>query len=150
MRLTASQIASIYGIPPEMIGGETGGSLSYSSPEQRQIELVQFSLLPWLALMESHLSALLPRGQFVKFDADVLIRPDAQTRMEVMERKRLIGYDNIDGLRAGEDEAPLPDGKGQDYTPLPIAAGVKVSPPHIRDASDPRLRLVTDQRESHG
>jgi phage portal protein BeeE len=69
MRLTASQIASIYGIPPEMIGGETGGSMSYSSPEQRQIELVQFSLLPWLALLESHLSNLLPRGQYVKFDA---------------------------------------------------------------------------------
>lgn len=150
MRLTASQIASIYGIPPEMIGGETGGSLNYSSPEQRQIELVQFSLLPWLALLESHFSALLPRGQFVKFDADVLIRPDAKTRMEVMERKRMIGYDNVDGLRASEDEAPLPGGAGTDYTPLPIAAGVKVSPPHIRDASDPRLRLVTDPKESHG
>ena len=142
MRLTASTIAAIYGIPPEMIGGETGGSMSYSSPEQRQIELVQFSLLPWLALLESHLSALLPRGQYVKFDPDVLIRADLLTRFAVYEKKRLIGWDNIDGLRAQEDEPPLPDGKGQDYTPLPIASNAVISPPAIRSNEPGPLRLI--------
>jgi HK97 family phage portal protein len=142
MRLTASTIASIYGIPPEMIGGETGGSMSYSSPEQRQIELVQFSLLPWLALLESHLSALLPRGQYVKFDPDVLIRADLLTRFEVHEKKRLIGWDNIDGLRALEDEPPLPNGAGQDYTPLPIASNAVISPPAIRSDEPGPLRLI--------
>ncbi|MFJ5644052.1 phage portal protein [Streptomyces sp. NPDC093223] len=142
MRLTASTIASIYGIPPEMIGGETGGSMSYSSPEQRQIELVQFSLLPWLALLESHLSALLPRGQYVKFDPDVLIRADLLTRFEVHEKKRLIGWDNIDGLRALEDEPPLPGGAGQDYTPLPIASNAVISPPAIRSENPGPLRLI--------
>lgn len=142
MRLTASTIASIYGIPPEMIGGETGGSMSYSSPEQRQIELVQFSLLPWLALLESHLSALLPRGQYVKFDPDVLIRADLLTRFEVHEKKRLIGWDNIDGLRALEDEPPLPNGAGQDYTPLPIASNTVISPPTIRSDEPGPLRLI--------
>lgn len=142
MRLTASTIASIYGIPPEMIGGETGGTMSYSSPEQRQIELVQFSLLPWLALLESHLSALLPRGQYVKFDPDVLIRADLLTRFEVHEKKRLIGWDNIDGLRALEDEPPLPNGAGQDYTPLPIASNATISPPAIRSADSGPLRLI--------
>lgn len=154
MRLTASQIASIYGIPPEMIGGETGGSMSYSSPEQRQIELVQFALLPWLSLMESHLSMLLPRGQFVKFDADRLIRADEKTRFEVHEKKRLIGYDNIDGIRADENLPPLPDGKGQDYTPLPIAAGAKVSVPPIRSLDggqpDAQLHIVKTPRGNHG
>jgi HK97 family phage portal protein len=155
MRLTASQIAAIYGIPPEMIGGETGGNLSYSSPEQRQIELVQFALLPWLSLLESHFSALLPRGQCVRFDADRLIRPDEKTRFEVHEKKRLIGYDNIDGIRAEENLPPLPGGAGTDYTPLPIAAGAKISPPAIRSEEDPRegaeLHVITPQRrERHG
>jgi len=152
MRLSASQIAAIYGIPPEMIGGETGGSMSYSSPEQRQIELVQFALLPWLSLLESHLSALLPRGQCVKFDADRLIRADEKTRFEVHEKKRLIGYDNIDGIRAEENKPPLPDGKGQDYTPLPIAAGAKVSVPPIRSDQAPEqaLHLIKPRRGNHG
>jgi HK97 family phage portal protein len=151
MRLTASQIAAVYGIPPEMIGGETGGNLSYSSPEQRQIELVQFSLLPWLALLESHLSALLPRGQYVKFDADVLVRADLKTRFEVHEKKRLIGWDNVDGLRATENEPPLPGDAGTDYTPLPIAAGAKISPPAIRSLDDDgHLKLVPTPRGNHG
>lgn len=152
MRLSASQIAAIYGIPPEMIGGETGGSLSYSSPEQRQIELVQFSLLPWLSLLESHFSALLPRGQCVRFDADRLIRADEKTRFEVHEKKRLIGYDNIDGIRAEENKPPLPNGKGQDYTPLPIAAGATVSVPPIRSEQAPEkaLHLIRPQRGNHG
>jgi HK97 family phage portal protein len=156
MRLTASTIASIYGIPPEMIGGETGGSMSYSSPEQRQIELVQFSLLPWLALLESHLSALLPRGQYVKFNPDVLIRADVKTRFEAYEKARLIGLNNIDELRAMEDEAPLPNGQGQDYTPLPLAAGATVNVPAIRsdgggeESGDGRLRLIETTRRDHG
>ena len=156
MRLTASQIAAVYGIPPEMIGGETGGSMSYSSPEQRQIELVQFSLLPWLALLESHLSALLPRGQYVKFDSDVLIRADMATRMEAYEKQRLIGFDNVDGIRAQENRPPLPDGVGQDYTPLPLAAGKPVAVPAIRGNEDPsiedgRLRLISPRKErDHG
>lgn len=155
MRLTASQIAAIYGIPPEMIGGETGGSMSYSSPEQRQIELVQFSLLPWLSLLESHLSALLPRGQFVKFDADVLVRADMKTRIEAYEKMRLIGYDSVDGIRAMENEAPLPNGAGSDYTPLPLAAGKPVAVPAIREREgeyeDGRLRLIRNEKgTSHG
>ncbi|SMF87475.1 phage portal protein, partial [Streptomyces sp. Amel2xC10] len=71
-RLSATQVAAIYGIPPEKIGGETGGSYTYSSPEQRQIEFIQDALLPYLVKLENHLSALLPRGQFIKFNADAL------------------------------------------------------------------------------
>ncbi len=154
MRLTAATIAHIYGIPPEMIGGETGGSMSYSSPEQRQIELVQFSLLPWLTLLESHLSALLPRGQYVKFDPDMLIRADMKTRFETYEKQRLIGYDNIDGIRSREDLPPLPGGAGTDYTPMPLAAGATVAVPAIRsdddEGEDGRLRLVETPRRDHG
>lgn len=151
MRLTASQIASIYGVPPEMIGGETGGSMSYSSPEQREIELVQFSLLPWMTKLESHLSALLPRTQCVKFDADSLIRVDALTRWSIYERARLIGGMNLDEIREREDLAPLPDGQGQDYTPLPIQSGTSITVPQVRDGrpEQDRLRLVR-RREAEG
>ena len=131
--------------------------MSYSSPEQRQIELVQFSLLPWLALLESHLSALLPRGQYVKFDPDVLIRADMKTRFEVYQMARMIGFDNIDNLRAREDEPPIPDGSGKDYTPLPVVAGKPVGLPSVRsddgeeETRDGRLRLVEIPKErDHG
>ncbi|GHA01438.1 phage portal protein [Streptomyces echinoruber] len=151
-RLGATQIASIYGIPPEKIGGETGGSYTYSSPEQRQIEFIQDALLPYLVKIENHLSALLPRGQYIKFNADALIRVDILTRHTVYEKQRLIGKNSLDEIRAVEDEAPLPDGKGADYTPLPIQAGANVTVPQVRGhrTSDPGLHLIKTPRESHG
>jgi HK97 family phage portal protein len=118
MRLTASQIASIYGVPPEMIGGETGGSYTYSSPEQRQIEFVQFALLPWLTTLEEAFNRLLPRGQYVKFNADAIIRVDIRTRYQTYLQARQMGKNSIDEIREFEDEAPLPNGQGTDYTPL--------------------------------
>ncbi|MET7479544.1 phage portal protein [Streptomyces sp. NPDC005648] len=151
MKLGATQLAAIYGIPPELIGGETGGSMSYSSPQQRELELIQFGLLPYMSKLESHFSDLTPRGQCVKFDADHLIRLDPLTRWSIWEKTRLIGGMNIDEIRNREDMPPLPDGKGQDYTPLPIAAGVNITPPTIRsDDDDPRLRLIPGKGQQHG
>jgi HK97 family phage portal protein len=140
MRLGATQIAAIYGIPPEMIGGETGGNLSYSSPEQREIEFVQFSLLQWLVKLESHFSALLPPGQYVKFNVDAMIRTDVATRYSSYAIAREIGMLSIDEIRALEDMPPLPGAKGNDYTPLGLKAQTKQQLPQIRDAE--HLRLV--------
>jgi HK97 family phage portal protein len=146
MRLTASQIAAIYGIPPEMIGGETGGNLSYSSPEQREIEFVQFSLLQWLVKLESHFSALLPPGQYVKFNVDSLIRTDVATRYSSYQTARMIGMLSIDEIRALEDMPPLPGGAGQDYTPLAVKQ-LAAAGPQLRDAEfdgDGDLAVITD------
>ncbi|MGQ4513688.1 phage portal protein [Streptomyces sp. DW26H14] len=150
LNLGATQIAAIYGIPPEMIGGETGGSMSYSSPEQREIELIQFGLLPYLTKLEAHLSALLPRGQSARFDADAMIRTDIATRWSVYEKQRLIGARNIDEIRGDENLPPLPNGKGEDYTPLPIQAGVAVTPPTVRSDDEGRLRLIRSEEKDHG
>lgn len=132
MRLTATQIANIYGIPPERIGGETGTSMTYQNVEQQSIEFVQFTLLPWLRKLEDAFSALLPRGQYVKFNADALIRSDILTRYATYEKARLIGLMSIDEIRALEDLPPLPNGQGADHTPLPLAAGTQITVPQVR------------------
>ncbi|MEV7394337.1 phage portal protein [Streptomyces sp. NPDC091215] len=152
LKLGATQLAAIYGVPPELIGGETGGSMSYSSPEQREIELIQLTLLPWMSKLESHLSMLTPRGQCVRFDADALIRLDPLTRWSIYEKQRLIGGANIDEIRNKENMPPLPDGQGQDYTPLPIASGSLIRPPAIRGGADEdaRLRLIRGKEADSG
>lgn len=118
MRLGASQIASIYGIPPEMIGGETGKSMTYSNTEMQAIQFLEFTLLPWLTKLETSLSALLPGTQYVKFNVDALIRSDSATRYTNYKTAREIGLMSVDEIRALEDLPPLPDGQGEDYTPL--------------------------------
>lgn len=122
MKMTTNAIASIYGIPPEMIGGESGSSMTYQNVEQQQINFVMFTLRPWLVTLESAFSALLPDRQYVKFNADALIRADLKTRWEVNQIRLTTGAANIDEIRAQEDESPLPNGQGQKYGPAAPAA----------------------------
>jgi len=117
-RLSATQVASIYGIPPEMIGGESGKSLTYSTVELNQLHFVTNTLRPWLVRLEAAFSSLMPSPQYVRFNVDALIRADTKTRYEVHRTAREIGLNNIDELRELEDLHPLPNGQGQDYTPL--------------------------------
>lgn len=157
MRLTSSQIASIYGIPPEMIGGETGHSMTYQNVEQQSINFVQFTLLPWLTKLEDVLSTLLPRNQYVKFNVDGLIRTDAATRYANYEKAREVGLLSIDEIREMEDMSPLPREQGNDYTPLAVLTAQAKTPPAAANplAEPPAetpvarlLRLVNEERPS--
>lgn len=117
-KLNATQVATIYGIPPEEIGGETGSSLTYSTVEMNQHRLAALTLRPWMAKLEQEFSAWIYRPRFVKFNVDAMIRVDTRTRYDVHKIAREIGLNNRDELRTLEDLPPLPDGQGQDYTPL--------------------------------
>lgn len=128
-RLNATQVATIYGIPPEMIGGESNSSLTYSTVESNLINFTTFTLRPWLAKLEQEFTSWLIQQRFVKFNVDAMIRVDTKTRYEVHRIAREIGLDNIDELRALEDKPPLPNGQGQDYTPLNIKAAASKETP---------------------
>lgn len=121
-RLNATQVATIYGIPPHMIGGDSGESLTYSTVELNQIQFLTNTLRPWLAKLEQEFSSWLPRPQFVRFNVDALLRVDTKTRYDVHQIARNIGLNNVDELRVIEDLPPLPDGQGQDYAPLKLGA----------------------------
>ncbi len=108
MKMNATQIAAIYGIPPEWVGGETGGSLTYNSPEQNSLHVYTTVLLPWLTLIEDHLSALLPERQFVKFNPDGILRGDTKTRYESHAVAIQSGFLTIDEVREMENRPPLP------------------------------------------
>ena len=121
IKATATQVASIFTVPPEMIGGESGGSLTYNTVEQQAIQFLTYTVRPWLVRFEEALSAkLMPRPQYVQFSVDGLIRVDTEARYRIHKMAREIGLRNIDEIRALEDEAPLPDGQGQSYAPLAL------------------------------
>lgn len=116
-QLTANQIAAIYGIDPEEVGGVPANSLTYNNEEHRQTKRIA-NIRPWLVRFEAGVSKLLPERQYVKFNADAVVRSDLKSRHSVYEIDRNIGLMSIDELRALEDLPPLPDGKGEDHTPL--------------------------------
>lgn len=115
MKLNATQIANIFGVPPEMAGGESGHSMTYHNVEQQQISFVQHTLRPWLVLLENALSDLLPDRQYVKFNTDALVRADIKTRYEAHHIALLDGWKSKDEIRSLEDLQPLPDGEGASY-----------------------------------
>lgn len=130
MRLNATQIAAIYGVPPEMVGGESGGSMTYANVEQQSINLVTITLRPWLVRLESVLSGLLSGRQFVRFNVDAMIRTDLLSRYQAHQIALTSGWRNADEVRALEDLPPLPDGAGQVFKPL-------IPPPPAPPPADP-------------
>lgn len=115
MKLTATQIASVYGIPPEMIGGETGSSLTYATVEQNMLNFATLTMRPWFVRAEEALSALLPRPQYVRFNIDAMVRADLLTRMQAHEIGLRTGLETLDEGRALEDRPPLTESQKSEW-----------------------------------
>lgn len=154
MQLNATQVAAIYGVPAHRIGGGTaGGSITYSNSESEQIGLITDTLDPWLVRIETALEAALPERQYVRFNRDARIRTDTSTRYEVYQTARNIGLRNIDEIRELEDEPPLPNGQGKDYTPLMVLvakAGNRLAPSDQQAAKEAQQILQGKPGQGQG
>lgn len=88
-KLSATEIARIFRVPPWMIGADAGSSMTYSNVESQALAFVTYSLRPWLVLIEQALTAdpdLFPPGTYAEFLLDALLRADSATRSEVYAR----------------------------------------------------------------
>lgn len=140
MKLSATQIANIYGLPPEDLGGARGNSLTYTTVELNQLERV-LAIRPWLVAIEHVFASLLPDRQYVRFNADAIIRADIRTRWEVHRIAVELGARNLDEVRRAEDEPPLPDGKGQEYMTPALKAARTPAPMPAERAPVPSERM---------
>lgn len=107
LKLSATQIASIYGVPPEEVGGDRGNSLTYSTLEQDDLRFNARVVRPWAVRLEEALTAAMPRPQYAKFNLDANVRADLKTRMEAHEIAQRAGVATNDEVRRLEDRAPL-------------------------------------------
>jgi hypothetical protein len=119
MQLNATHIASIYDLPPNRVGGKSGDSLTYSTVEQNQLQVIE-ALRPWLVRLEYGFSDLLPNRRVIAFNTDALLKTDLKTRTEIYQIQRNIGLRTTDELRELEDLAPLPKGAGNESLPLQL------------------------------
>lgn len=102
-RLTATQIATIYGVDPTMVGGDVGASMTYANTEQLGLKQLTYTFGPWISRLEAALTTLFPRGTFVKFKPDGLLRTDAATRWGVYKTAVEIGAMTVQEIRRLED-----------------------------------------------
>ena len=106
-RANVATIARSFGVQPELIGGESGGSLTYANVEQRALDFLTFGLRPWLVRLEVALSALLSSTTTVKFNAAALVRTDLLTRYQAHESAIRAGWKLRSEVRELEDLAPV-------------------------------------------
>jgi HK97 family phage portal protein len=106
-RANVATIARYFGVQPELIGGESGGSLTYANVEQRALDFLTFGLRPWLVRLETALSALLSSTTTVKFNAAALVRTDLLTRYQAHESAIRAGWKLRSEVRELEDLPPI-------------------------------------------
>lgn len=86
---TASQVCRILGPGlAEILGYATGDSSTYKNREQVALDLLAYTVDPWLTDIEKLLSRLMGEaqgtfdGRYVQFDRSALLRTDLKTRFE--------------------------------------------------------------------
>jgi HK97 family phage portal protein len=100
-------IARYFGVQPELIGADSGNSLTYANVEQRALDFLTFGLRPWLVRLETALSALLSSTTTVKFNAAALVRTDLLTRYQAHESAIRAGWKLRSEVRELEDLPPI-------------------------------------------
>jgi HK97 family phage portal protein len=114
----------------ELVGGAVGGgaSVTYANREQRMADFIALSLAPrYLVPLESALSALVPRGRYVKHNVDALLRADLQGRFNAYklnaEIANLMGGAplTVNDMRRLENRQPI-DG-GDQFQPAASQGG---------------------------
>jgi HK97 family phage portal protein len=106
-RANIATVARYFGVQPELIGGESGGSLTYANVEQRALDFLQFGLAPWLVRLEVAISGLLSSTTTVKFNAGALVRTDLLTRYQAHESAIRAGWKTRNEVRDLEDLPPI-------------------------------------------
>jgi HK97 family phage portal protein len=106
-KANVATVARYFQVAPELIGGESGGSLTYANVEQRALDFLQFGLAPWLVRMETAISALLSSTTTVKFNAGALVRTDLLTRYQAHESAIRAGWKLPSEVRELEDLPPV-------------------------------------------
>lgn len=139
MRMNATQIAAILGLPPDRIGGTKGDSLTYSTVEQSTLQVIE-ALRPWLVRLEHAFFQILPASRYCRFDSDALLKTDTKTRTEIYQVQRNIGMRTTDELRDLEDLEPLPGNAGGENIPLEVMVAMARS---IRGIPNSMLSSIT-------
>jgi len=115
LKLTASEIAAIYGLDPREVGGNAGDSLTYSNDESRARNRAH-NMRPYIKRLELAVARWLPGGQFMRLDVAETIRPDIKTQTDIIGAKLKDGRLSLNEALALDDRPPV---QGGDYRNVP-------------------------------
>jgi len=115
-----AQIARFFWIPPEMVGGSGGNSMTYANVEQRSLDFLTYAVSFWLKRIEDAMFDLLPARQYVRFNTAALLRTDAETQAKV-DNMHLAGKILAPSeIRSREGLPPMTDAQRTEADMVPL------------------------------
>jgi len=149
-QMNATQMAAVYGLPPDRVGGKRGDSLTYNTVEQSTLQVIE-ALRPWIVRLENAFFDLIPANRYVRFNADALLKTDLKTRTEIYMQQRAMGMLTIDEIRDQEDRPPYPESTGDEKIPLEVMVAMSRSirgiPKSMLPSVELEVDLITDRLE---
>ncbi|MHA7270406.1 phage portal protein [Arthrobacter sp. HLT1-20] len=115
IKATANQIAAIFKVPPEEIGGDSGNSMKYTTEELNQLKFIRRAIQPTAVRLESQFNRLLNDGVYVKFNLSAMARGDLKSRMDAYEVGLRIGAYTLEQVRQFEDFEMLSEDEIQQW-----------------------------------
>lgn len=137
IKANKADIAGFFLVPPEMIGGEAGNSMTYGNVASRGLHFLTYTAGYWITLLEELLSSLVPPGEYVKLNSNAYVRMDPKGQAELEAIRIRGGWGTPDEARAHEDLPPLPNGVGAQSLWPPLGAGVAQVQEPDDDPDDP-------------
>lgn len=128
-QLSRAEIATLFGVPPHMIGDVDRTSSWGMGIEQQERMFNNTTLNGILQRFSEAFSSneVTPNGQYAEFDLSDRYKGDMLTRYQAYVLGRNGGWLNADEIRAMEGQSAIPEGKGTDYL-QPLNMGVLSGP----------------------
>lgn len=119
---SAAESARIFGAGvAEVLGYDTGSSMTYATMVDRDLSLLKYAANRWLKRVERLLSMFLPRPQYVVLDRDAFLETNALERWRKHAMALATGATFINEVRAVEKQPPV--AWGNEPFAMPKAAG---------------------------
>jgi HK97 family phage portal protein len=130
-KYTQAQCARIFGPNvAEILGYETGGSMTYANVVDRSMDFLKYTLNRHLRDLETTMTMWLPRGQFVKINRGALLETDLLSRFKAYGMAIGGHYLAPSEAREFEDWEPMTDEQKKELEgmPMPTNEPLKESP----------------------
>lgn len=110
IRASATQVANIFHLPPQMCGGDAGDSMTYANIESQHIQIARLALQPFVTRIEKMVFRYTPRPKSARFNMDEFLRADTTARYTAyamaLGGNGGVQWLGVDEVRAKERLAP--------------------------------------------
>jgi HK97 family phage portal protein len=137
-QFSVGEVARLFQVPPEMVGGSVEGGLRYSTVEGQWTNYIRYSVARWYTRIERAFRRdpdffSDPKELAPKFRANALLRGDAKARGELYKVLAGLQAISVEEIRDLEDLGPAVEG---DTFPTPAGAPAGEPPASSSSSSD--------------